>query len=632
MKYFIFDIETDGLNPSMIYCLSYAIIENGYQTSSGTVTEYSEMLELLNEQEAIVGHYIIPFDLPVLERIIDYKPSESVLIIDTFNLSQYLFPYHNTHGLEFWGRRLKVEKLEVDDWLTESIELYKERCEIDVKINVKLFGYLWSYISEIYSGESDLMMAFINYLNFKLRSIRNQEEVGIPLDIAKATEHYERFSRLYQEKYQILQKVMPADLGNVIKTRPKVMFRQDGSLSKRGISWFEFLKEHNLPYDTEEVKEDPNPGSVHQLKSWLYRLGWVPETFKMSKNTGKEVEQISLPFGEGLCPSVKALFKDNPVLANLEDFYVLKHRIDIIKGYLDFVDDHGLIESSASGYTKTLRLTHRKPIANLPKVSSKYGKECREVLIAPGEDYTMIGADISGLESATQDHFMYKYDPKYVQERRTEGFDPHLDIGLLSGLMSEEDVNFYKNFSFDSEKDEKLIERYNNLDYIRDTAKRTNFSATYGAGPATIARAAGLPLEEAGEMHEIYWTRNKAVKEVAKNAVVKTVRNTTWIKSPLSGFWLFLSSDKDRFSAINQNAGVFVFDLWYRYVSEVINPKGIYICLQYHDELAIWCKKEDSDFVVNTLYRAMDRVNEALKLNVIISISVKTGSNYAIVH
>ena len=39
---------------------------------------------------------------------------------------------------------------------------------------------------------------------------------------------------------------------------------------------------------------------------------------------------------------------------------------------------------------------------------------------------------------------MYFYDPEYVEQMRVPGFDPHVDVAVLSGLMSKEEEKFYK--------------------------------------------------------------------------------------------------------------------------------------------------------------------------------------------
>ena len=72
-----------------------------------------------------------------------------------------------------------------------------------------------------------------------------------------------------------------------------------------------------------------------------------------------------------------------------------------------------------------------------------YGEEIRGLIIAP-EGFFLCGADMTALESTTQEHYMYFFDSDYVINRRTPGFDPHLDLGVISGIITKEEELFYK--------------------------------------------------------------------------------------------------------------------------------------------------------------------------------------------
>ena len=65
---------------------------------------------------------------------------------------------------------------------------------------------------------------------------------------------------------------------------------------------------------------------------------------------------------------------------------------------------------------------------------------------------------------------------------------------------------------------------YNKIKEIRNLGKVVNFSSVYGAGPPKIALTTGMPLSQAKKLHQTYWERNKAVKQVANACQVKTTR------------------------------------------------------------------------------------------------------------
>jgi hypothetical protein len=634
MKFCIFDIETDGLlhEVTKLHVLYYCIFsfEKGIE-DEGYLIDPLEIDEFFNKDLVFIGHNIIKYDLPVLTKLFGFT-FENILLYDSLGVSYYLYPNNEKHGLETWGKFYGIYKKEIEDWSNLSLEQYIERCEYDVKINLKLFIEQWKYLNEIYEDPFPI----IKYLNFKLECLKDQEYIGVPLNEELNSLNLEKLEKIFDEKTVLLSQQMPKELGKLIKEKPKKFYKKDYTISTLGIKYVRELIDRSLPLDTKEIRELPNPGSSTQLKDWLFSLGWTPITFKLSDATGEQVPQVSLPFGQGLCPSVVELFEKHPVLEELDTYHKIKHRIGILKGYQKVVRN-GKVIASAQGFTKTLRLKHSKPIVNLPKPSVLYGKEVREVLTVPNDDYTMCGCDISSLEDSTKQHYIYYYDPDYVKDMRTEGFDPHIDIGLLAGLITQEEADLYKFVESLSEQEKKDIEEgkakiYKIVKKKRGTSKQVNFACVYGAGPPKIAETAKITLVEAELLHTIYWKRNWAVKEIAKHTITKKVRNQTWLYNPLSGFWLFLENDKDKFSSLNQNTGVFVFDLFVAYARKKLLLYDIYICLQYHDEILLYCLKEQKEIVNKIFKESIKEVNDKLKLNVEINISIEWGQNYAECH
>lgn len=631
--YSIFDIETDGLldEVTKIHCLSYQDYQNGLLSEKVSLTDYNDIIDYFDRDIVLVGHSIIRYDIPVIEKLLDIKVNNS--IVDTLGISWYLYPYRKKHGLEVWGEDVGVEKPKIEDWKNLTIEEYIFRCESDVEINLRIFRLMFSYLNGIYP-DFDNMVRMIGYINFKLDCIKDQEEVGIKLDLSLVNTHLETLEELFNEKFKILSMIMPTELGKVIKTKPTNLYKKDGELTIYGEKWFIYLQENNLPLDTEVVREIPNPGSDTQLKNWLMGLGWQPITFKVSKQTGKNIPQVSLPFGAGICQSVKALYEVEPNLVELENYFKLKHRIGVFKSFLKNEKD-GYVRATAHGFTNTMRLTHSEPVVNLPKPGVFYGKEIREVLTAP-EGYIMCGSDVSSLEDNTKQHYIYFFDPDYVNDMRVPGFDPHIDIGVLAGLITEEEAEFFKKVDSMSDEEKKELssedkDKFSRIKKTRGVAKTANFAATYGAGGPKIANTAKISLSEGEKLHQIYWKRNSAVKKTANTCIVKIVDNQKWLYNPVSGFWMFLKADKDRFSTLNQSSGVYVFDSWLRKVRQKLNPE-IKVILQYHDELLLVCKPDRKEFVEHSLKSAMEDTNQEVNLNVDIKVSVDWGVNYSEVH
>ena len=619
MKLCVFDIEGDSLDPTIIHCMSAGIYSGGEWRIKST-TNYEDMRKFFSSCDTLVGHNIARWDIPVIERLLDIKVTAK--IVDTLAISWYLYPNRNRHGLEYWGEDFGIPKPKIEDWENLSIEEYIHRCEEDVKINCALWDKQFKDLDNLYVTE-DKVWRFLSYLEFKMDCAREAESSGWLLDTERCSRVLKELEDEKQSKMDELSSVMP-QVRKVGKMKyPKNPYKKDGTLSSTGRRWFELLHNEGLPEDHREPLdytrgyEEPNPASTAQVKDWLFSLGWKPETFKHDKKDGetRKIEQVRKDIGEEkiLCQSVKKLFKVEPKLSLLEGLSVLTHRIGILKGFLSNVDDKGYIQAQIQGLANTLRFKH-KVVVNLPNIRKPYGKDIRGVLIAP-KGYELCGSDMSSLEDRTKQHFMWDYDPEYVREMMTDDFDPHLDLAVVAGFLTEEQAQSHK------KKEEDYSEE-------RAKAKTANYACVYGAMGATVARGADMTKKEGTALVEKYWERNWSVKEVAKNQNVKRCLGGSWLYNPVSRFWYSLRYEKDRFSTLNQGTGVFCFDCWIKNFREY-RPQ---LTAQMHDEVVLTVKKGNRDKVTGLLKNAIEKTNEQLKLNRELDVDVQFGDSYAEIH
>ena len=626
MIYTIFDLESDGLldNVTKIHCLSYIIWDDDKIIETNTLLDYEEMRVFLSKQEILCGHNIVRYDIPVLEKILGIKVKAR--LIDTLGLSWYLYPSEIKHGLEQWGEKLGVEKPKIKDWSNLRLKDYIHRCESDVEINKLLFLKQLNYLSILYSSDLVQINNLINYLGFKLDCAREQEEVGCKINLDLVNESLQELYSLKNEKIRTLVEAMPKYITYKEVTKPNKTHKINGELSNAGIKWFNLLADEGLPQDYEGVvtvkvsEEDGNPASTTQLKSWLDSLGWEPRTFEYRKNTAGEVKAIpQIYVDDQVCDSIKDLYTIEPALESLDMLSLINHRIGVFETIKNLTNSDNYIKAEIGGFTNTLRFKHRKPIANLPKVFKFYGDKIRGAIISPDENSILCGSDMSSLEDTTKQHYMYFFDPEYVTKMRVPGFDPHLDIAVLAGMLTPEQSEQHKRKEVDYSQ-------------IRNKAKTVNFAGVYGAGPPKIALTTGMPLQQAQKLHKTYWDRNKAVKQVAKSAKTKTTIvdgiEQMWLFNPVSRFWYSLRFEKDKFSTLNQGTGVYCFDLWVREV----RLSGIKIMFQYHDEIAFHLKEFEQDIVKKKLLDSIEKVNKTVKLNVPLGVSVDFGKTYADVH
>lgn len=63
-----------------------------------------------------------------------------------------------------------------------------------------------------------------------------------------------------------------------------------------------------------------------------------------------------------------------------------------------------------------------------------------------------------------------------------------------------------------------------------------------------------------------------------------------------------------------------------------VRKTGIKISMQYHDEILFYLLKQDKDIVKEKLYNSIKKVNDMLKLNIELAISMDFGVNYSQTH
>lgn len=465
---------------------------------------------------------------------------------------------------------------------------------------------------------------FCAYMSFKAMCLYMQEAQPIKLDVEAAEALRDKLETIQEEKLAELVRAMPKKVILKKVNRPKVFYKKDGTLSAAAAKFEELRKKAGQHADVETFNvvdgyEDGNPKSTPQIKDWLFSLGWEPCTYKYNRNklTGEEkrVEQVRVtqpghPDKGMITPSVKILCDKTPELKALDQLGSVQHRLGVVKAFLSH-NENGYVVAGAEGFTNTMRLRHKNPVLNLPKVDVYMGEEIRSLLISGDQEF--IGADMVSLESTTKRHYMKPYDPEYADEMGKEGFDEHLDLAKFEGEVTQEDID-----AFQAEKAPWVKP-------IRTKYKPVNYSCVYGVKELTLSRQTGFPFKVAKKLIESYWKRNWSVKAIVKDVRTKTLRDgSMWLFNPVSKFWYTLRHEKDIFSTLNQGTGVYCFDTWLIHVTR----KGYWPVMQYHDE-ALWINKQGLE---DKLHEAIREANDKLQLNVSLSVDPAVGINYAEVH
>lgn len=625
MTDYVIDVEGDSLDATKLHCM---VVQ---EVGAGVVsyTEYTEMrsfLTDLTESDRIIGHNFVRWDSPTLERILGTKTKAK--IVDTLALSWYLYPKRNKHGLADWGEEFGVPKPEVVDWVSEPISVYVHRCTEDVKINTLLWERIAAFLTELY-GEG-AYWPLVEYLSFKMHCAALQEYNKWGLDVPEAEALFATLSERQKEALGSLEKVMP-----YVKTfrnikRPKKPFKVDGTLSASGKNWNEACTKFGIDFDSDKEHKitdgfaPPKATSPAQIKNWLFNSGWKPTTFKFvpdgedERGYSKKRAIPQIKKNDELCESVIRLIKTHPELHYLEDLGIVTHRKGLVAGLLKAEVD-GFVIAAVQGLTNTLRFKHAVCV-NLPSGRKPYGKEIRGLLIAR-EGMEICGSDMASLEDRTKQSAMMPFDPDYVAEMNVPGYDPHLDIAVEAGFLTQAQSDAYKqkDYSLDT-KDYLTAQRFK--------GKTTNYASTYKAGAETIAREAGVPLSVGKILKEAYWSRNWSLKSIEEAQVTKKVNGMTWLLNPTSKFWYVLRSLKDIFSTLNQGTATYCFDMW---VQEILK-RDVKLLAQFHDEVVIEVPFGYRPGVTKYLKDCVQKVNLKLGLNRDLDVDVEFGSNYSEVH
>ena len=162
MSRYIFDIECDNFLAKVkkLHSLVLLDVDTGQMLSYAFPgSSEAEALVALEEADEIIGHNVIAFDIPVLQKLYPgFQPTGR--ITDTLVLSRLIHSDMKTedaprlaaktispklygrHSLEAWGERLGLPKGDYqggfDNWSKEM----QEYCEQDVRVTKKLLDYL----------------------------------------------------------------------------------------------------------------------------------------------------------------------------------------------------------------------------------------------------------------------------------------------------------------------------------------------------------------------------------------------------------------------------------------------------------------------------------------------------------
>ena len=359
----VIDIETN-LKHDTIWCA----VTNDVDTGEVKVwTEAESLRKYLRQSDRFVGHNIISFDAPILNRLWNTRIRLSQ-VHDTLVMSRLLNPtLEGGHSLEAWGHRLGKHKGSFNDFDSGLTQEMIDYCIQDTHVTVELYKLLTRELKEF--GDS------VDLEHSVAAIISRQEKHGFMLDRVKATTLVSDWKGTLSSIEERLQVIFPP----IVTER---VSEKTGKKLKDKVEYF-------------------NPGSRQQIASRLMSLGWKPT---------KHTEKGQVIVDESVLADV-----DLPEAKEIATYLLIQKRVAQVSSWLDAVQADGRVRGKViSNGAVTGRMTHHSPnMAQVPSSSSPFGEDCRACWTTP-EGKMLVGIDASGLELRMLAHYMKDQD--YVRE------------------------------------------------------------------------------------------------------------------------------------------------------------------------------------------------------------------------
>jgi hypothetical protein len=453
MSRWVLDTETNGLllQADRLWVLSI------YNMDTGEHLTFLEgdmrWIDILKDAKLLVGHNLLGYDIPVLEKICGWKPSKDTTLHDTLILSQTL-DYNRLnckHSLEAWGEYFNYKKIEFHEFEQFSPEMVPY-CEQDVRLTFKIYEKLLKEAGELIS-KNFLFKIYLQAEHAVAKWCAKATLHGWPFDVEEGLKLITQLEAEMQKAKDALEsklgwKCVAVDKCKGVYETKYPQWTKQGLYNQSTARWFgvtpesgiddpsmSHLKGHRM-INGEYSRVEFQPlklSSSADVKMFLYRHGWVPTEWNFVKDpvTGNKrkstpkitEESLELLGGEG------ALY---PL------YQTAKSRYGILKTWLENVDENHLLHGTCIPIgTPSMRATHNI-IVNIPSADSLWGKELRSLFkCKPG--WKLIGCDSSGNQARGLAHYLG--DKDFI-ETLLNGDIHQYNADVLTRVLSDMGIDF----------------------------------------------------------------------------------------------------------------------------------------------------------------------------------------------
>ena len=373
-----------------------------------------------------------------------------------------------------------------------------------------------------------------------------------------------------------------------------------------------------------EFGESLNAG-IAQLQESIWRQAGHNFNILSTKQLGTVLfEELMLPSGKktktGWSTSADVLDKlkgKHPIVDEILEYRMLtKLKSTYADGLLKVISADGRIHTSFQmTVTDTGRLSSREPnLQNIP-IRKQLGAQIRKMFVAaPG--MCLVDADYSQIELRLLAHIS---DDKNMQEAFLSGEDFHAVTASKVFNLPLQDVN----------------------SVLRSRAKAVNFGIVYGISAFSLAQDIGVYPNEAKAFMETYLEKYHGVRDYMK-AVVDKAKEDGYVSTIFgrrralpelksSNFNVRSFGERVALNMPIQGTAADIIKIAMVRVHRRLHDEGLRgrLILQVHDELIVECPEEEREQVSAIL---KDEMENAVKLNVPLTVEVKSGHSWAEAH
>ena len=570
----VFDIETDDLDATKVWCIVAKEVDG--DTYKFGPDELEDGLDLLRSAKTLIGHNIIGFDLPVLQKLFNFTYSGK--LIDTLVMSRLYNPIReNGHSLKTWGYRLGVPKQEQPEFDSYTPEML-DYCVQDVVLNEAVYKFLQKEGMGFSKQSFDLEQ-------LTAAIMCEQEKTGFYFDSKQAMTLLAELKQKMADVEDEVQKTFKPKWVDDKLVTPYI--KKDGELSKRGLTDDEYTtilsSNNHEPFMRKKLVEF-NLGSRKQIGEYLIDFGWKPERFTP---TGQPIVD------EGTLKKIEHI-KEAKLIAN---FLLYQKRIAQVSSWIDELKEDRVHGRVIPNGTITGRMTHRGPnMAQVPNIHSPYGKECRSCWTVP-EGYKLVGIDASGLELRMLAHYMNDID--YIEE--VINGDIHSTNQQLAGLKT------------------------------RDQAKTFIYALVYGAGDAKIGSIINGDIKKGKALKQRFFANLPALKKLRDR--VQQAANRGFLKG-IDGRKIYVRSPHAALNTLLQGSGAIVMKQAMINLYQLIKLNTFDACFvaNIHDEWQLQVKESQADCVGRLGVESIEKVTEQFNMRCNLTGEYKIGDTWYETH